>query len=231
MSAAAVYLRVSTDRCRFCRRKRHAPDLKCKRFEPEQEEVNQQPECERLCRARGWEPLWFTEKESGAAERPEWRRVLEHARRGEVVAVVFWAIDRTGRTMVQVAHDLSELFRWSVHVASVQDSWLDVGPGPARDLLVQVMAWVAQGERSRLIERTKAGQARARAAGKIIGRPQRVTAAAVSAALAYRERHPKVTLARLAELLEAAGHGRIKRGSLWTAIKARGGVPETGGAP
>jgi DNA invertase Pin-like site-specific DNA recombinase len=230
VTAAAVYLRVSTDRCKRCRRKKHAPDDKCPRFEVEQDEANQRPDCAKLCAARGWSPVWFEEKESGAKERPEWRRALEAARRGEVGAVVFWAVDRTGRTRVQVAHDLSELFRWNVHVASVQDAWIDVGPGPARDLLVQVMAWVAEGERARLIERTKAGQARARLEGKTIGRPPKVGPGVVAAAREYREKWPRASLAAVAKHLERAGLGRFKRGTLWSALQDAGDrVPETGG--
>lgn len=147
---AAIYLRVSTD---------------------EQQHANQLPDCERLCAARGWEPLLVVETESGAKQRPSWARVLELARRGEIGAVVIWALDRAGRTRIQVAHDLGELFRWRVQVVSVRDPWLDAAPGPLRDLLVQVMGWVAEGERDALIARTKAAQARARAEGKKIGRP------------------------------------------------------------
>lgn len=150
--AAAVYLRVSSKDGR-------------------QDEENQRPDCERLCAARGWVAVPFVERESGAKARPVWAALVEAARRGEVGAVVFWALDRVGRTRVQVAHDVAELGRFGVHIASVQDAWLDQPPGPLRDLLVQIMAWVAEGERRRLIERTKAGQARARALGKRIGRP------------------------------------------------------------
>jgi len=147
---AAIYLRVSTDG---------------------QTEANQEPDCLRLCAARGWEPLVIRETESGAKERPEWRRVVELARRGQVGAVVFWALDRIGRKRVQVAHDVSELARFKVAIVSVQDSWLDQPDGPLRDLLVQLLAWVAEGERRRLIERTRAGLARARREGKRFGRP------------------------------------------------------------
>src|SRR5688572_3602070 len=143
---AAVYLRVSSKDGR-------------------QDEANQEPDCARLCAARGWEPVFYRERESGVKARPEWRRVIESARRGHVGAVVFWALDRIGRTRVQVAHDLGELGRWNVHVASVQDAWVDQPPGPLRDLLVQIMGWIAEGERARLIERTKAGLERARALG------------------------------------------------------------------
>lgn len=162
---AAIYLRVSTD---------------------EQQHANQLPDCERLCAARGWEPVVHVETESGAKERPGWARVLEQARLGEIGAVVIWALDRAGRSRVQVAHDLGELFRWRVQVVSVRDPWLDATPGPLRDLLVQVLAWVAEGEREQLVQRTKAGLARARQQGKTLGRPKadekqlRLAAAAVA---------------------------------------------------
>jgi hypothetical protein len=61
----------------------------------------------------------------------------------------------------------------AAHVAlvSVKEAWAD-SSGPIRELLVAVMSWVAQQERRRLVERTKAGLARARANGKKIGRPR-----------------------------------------------------------
>jgi DNA invertase Pin-like site-specific DNA recombinase len=146
---AGNYLRVSTEK---------------------QDESNQEPDCRRLCEARGWEPVWYREVMSGAKKRPVWDRLKEDVRTGAIRVVVFWALDRTGRTRVQIAHDLGELFRFGAEVASVKDAWLDMPAGPTRDLLVQIMAWVAEGERSRLIERTKAGLVRAVAAGRKLGR-------------------------------------------------------------
>ena len=151
---AAIYLRVSTDK---------------------QTEENQEPDCLRLCEARGWEPVIYREVESGVKRRPKWDRLKDDVRTGACRAVVVWALDRTGRTRVQVAHDLSELFRWGAVVASVKDAWLDQATGPLRDLLVQIMAWVAEGERSRLIERTKAGLERARRLGVRLGRRPKIT--------------------------------------------------------
>lgn len=156
---AAVYLRVSTDK---------------------QDELAQEPDCLRLCEARKWEPVIYREVGSGVKQRPVWDRLKNDVRVGVVDAVVFWALDRTGRTRVQVAHDLGELFRYGAVVASVKDAWLDVGAGPLRDLLVQIMAWVAEGERQRLVERTKAGLVRAVALGRRLGRkplaPEKVEA-------------------------------------------------------
>lgn len=149
---AAVYLRVSSKDGR-------------------QDEANQEPDCLRLCAARGWEAVIFRERESGAKERPVWRSVLEAARLGKVQAVVFWAISRVGRNRAQVTHDIEAIYRWGAAVASVREGWLEQPMGPLRDLLLQFMAWTAQGEREELIERTRAGLARARAQGKRLGRP------------------------------------------------------------
>jgi len=146
---AAVYLRVSTDR---------------------QDEKNQEPDVLRVCRARNWEPVIFREQESGAKTRPEWEAVKQEVHRGEVGAVVLWALDRAGRDRVRLAHDVAELTRKGATVVSVREPWLDQPAGPMRDLLLQIMAWFAETERARLIERTRAGIARALAAGKTVGR-------------------------------------------------------------
>jgi putative DNA-invertase from lambdoid prophage Rac len=146
---AAIYLRVSTDG---------------------QDETNQEPDCARLCAARGWEPVFYREHESGAKRRPVWESVKLAAHRGEVGGVVIWALDRAGRDRVRLAHDVAEFARKNVSVISVKESWLDQPVGPLRDLLIQIMGWFAESERARLVERTKAGLARARAQGKKLGR-------------------------------------------------------------
>lgn len=51
-----------------------------------------------------------------------------------------------------------------------------------RSLLVAIFGWVAEQERLRLIERTRAGLARARAQGKRIGRPRASSIALTAAA-------------------------------------------------
>ena len=211
---AGVYLRVSTRK---------------------QDEENQEPDCARLCEARGWSPVWYREQASGAKRRPEWDRLLEACRVGQLRAVVFWAVDRTGRNKVQIAHDLSELLRWGAVVASVKDAWLDTAPGPMRDHLIDVMAWVAEGERIRLIERINAGLTRARAKGVKLGRPP----AEISGMLADEARAlraqgmswPKV-LAALRRKGWGAGRDGWRRFSRWTIARAvNGAKPVAGYAP
>lgn len=196
---AAVYLRVSSRDGR-------------------QDEANQEPDCARLCEARGWEPLIFRERESAAKARPIWRAVMESARLGEVRAVVVWSLDRIGRSRVQVAHDLAELLRWRVDVVSVKDPWLDQA-GPMRELLVQVMAWVAEGERARLIERTHAGLARARANGKRLGRPPSIPLAVLARVLELRAHPIHAGWRAVARTIEIEGLGKFSRAGLERAVE------------
>jgi DNA invertase Pin-like site-specific DNA recombinase len=84
---------------------------------------------------------------------------------------VIWAIDRFGRSMTGDLADVLELDRVGVEVISVRESWLDTG-GPVRNLLLAIISWIAEQERARLIERTKAGMAAARRRGARIGRPR-----------------------------------------------------------
>ena len=76
----------------------------------------------------------------------------------------------TGRTMQGAIALVLELDRVGVQVLSVHEPWLDTG-GPIRSLLVAIFGWVAEQERTRLIERIKAGITRAREKGTRSGQP------------------------------------------------------------
>ena len=150
----AIYARVSTD---------------------EQTAANQLPDIERLCAARGWQVAGrYVESVSGTARvRPELARMLGDAHRGQFGAVVVWALDRLGRGgIAEAVGFVQQLESRGVQLVSVRESWLDM-TGPTRSLLVAIFGWLAQQERVRLVERTKAGMARARAAGVHVGRPRK----------------------------------------------------------
>ena len=153
LSDAAVYHRVST---------------------AGQSPANQGPECARLARARGLSIVRvYNEWGSAGGRRPVFDDMLDDARRGEFRVLIVWALDRFGRSMVGNVRLLLELDRLGVTVISVREPWLDTG-GPVRDLLVSIFSWVAEQERTRLGERTRAGLERARARGAALGRPRRV---------------------------------------------------------
>ncbi len=156
----SVYLRVSTDR---------------------QTVVNQAAEVRQLALARGYEAVLYEEVESAAKARPVLDRMLADVRAGRVQAVAIWALDRLHRSMTGAINTVLELDRLGVPVLSVREGWLDTS-GPVRPLLVAIFGWVAEQERTRLIERTKAGLERARREGKPLGRP-RVSPLKVAAAV------------------------------------------------
>lgn len=147
---AALYVRVSTD---------------------QQTAKNQLAEVRQLAAARGYEPVLYEEVESAAKARPTFNRMLADARAGRVRAILVWALDRLHRSMLGAIQDVLELDRIGVPVLSVREGWLDTS-GPVRPLLVAIFGWVAEQERARLIERTKAGLARARQDGVRLGRPR-----------------------------------------------------------
>ena len=95
---------------------------------------------------------------------------------------------------------------------SARENWLDTD-SPVRPLLVAIFGWVAEQERTRLIERTKAGMARARQEGKKIGRPRTSTVMLRAAADLVRDGMP---------VAEAARVKRVSRASLrrWMAERA-----------
>lgn len=95
---------------------------------------------------------------------------MKDVKKGSFDVVIFWALDRIGRSMIGNLTDVLELDRIGVKVVSVRESWLDTS-GPVRNLLVASFSWVAEQERNRLVERTKAGLASARRRGVRVGRP------------------------------------------------------------
>jgi DNA invertase Pin-like site-specific DNA recombinase len=188
---AAVYVRVSTDR---------------------QTVQNQLADLERLAQARGYEVTIYEEVESAAKARPVLDRLLADARAGRVQAVAVWALDRLHRSMVGAIQTVLELDRLGVRVLSARESWLDTD-SPVRPLLVAIFGWVAEQERTRLIERTRAGMARARQEGKKIGRPRTSTVMLHAAADLVRTGVP---------VAEAARSKGVSRASLrrWMAERA-----------
>jgi putative DNA-invertase from lambdoid prophage Rac len=187
---AALYLRVSTGM---------------------QETENQRPDILQVVRTRGLEIVQiFDEKMSAAKERPEFKKMLLAAHRGSFDCLVIWSLDRFGRSMVGNLQAVIELDRIGVQVISVREQWLDTS-GPVRSLLIAIFSWVAEQERLRISERTKAGLERARRQGKQIGRPKATINMPVALALRDRglsirqmARELKIGASTLHRLLAAA---------------------------
>lgn len=115
----------------------------------------------------------YVDQASGAkAEREEFKRMMEDARKRKFDVLLIWALDRLSREgIAKLSNHLALLKSYGVRVLSNQESWLDTS-GPVADLLVAIFAWIGAFERQRFGERVKAGVQIARAKGKILGRPK-----------------------------------------------------------
>lgn len=127
-------------------------------------------------RQRGHEvTLEVVETGSGANnDRPGLLRVLDAARAGAIDVVICWKLDRFGRSALDVLHNLQQLDAAGVGFTCTTQA-IDWRPGgdPMSRMLVTMLAAVAEFERELIRERTRVGMARAKRAGKPIGRPRR----------------------------------------------------------
>jgi putative DNA-invertase from lambdoid prophage Rac len=88
--------------------------------------------------------------------------------------VVVAKLDRLGRDAPDVLATIKLLAGLGVEVVVLQLGKLDL-TSPAGKLMLAMLAAVAEMERDLIVERTQAGLARAKAEGKILGRPAKTT--------------------------------------------------------
>ena len=114
----------------------------------------------------------FTDKASGARwDRPELNRLLEHLRPEDVLVV--WKLDRLSRSLRDLLFLLDQLDRVGAGFRSLTES-IDTTTAAGR-MMMQMLGAFAEFERQILKERTKAGLDAARKAGRIGGRPSKLT--------------------------------------------------------
>lgn len=133
----------------------------------------------------------------GTAARQQLKALFDAAHRREFDLVLFWALDRFSREgMVRTVEYLKRLDAAGVKFHSFTEEWLSSDNELARDILLAVMASLAKQEAVKISERTKAGLARARAAGKSLGRPSLDPAVATKIKKA-KLKNPSVSLREL----------------------------------
>jgi DNA invertase Pin-like site-specific DNA recombinase len=92
------------------------------------------------------------------------------ASRREFDCLVTWALDRLSREGVAKTFEHIKVLRsYGVQYVSFTEAHFRT-TGPAGELMIAVAAWIAEQEHRRISERTKAGLAKARRAGRIGGR-------------------------------------------------------------
>jgi len=149
----ALYVRVSTD---------------------EQTTDNQRRELEGVAKRSGWKIVDIYEDNgisgaNGREKRPALDKLLKDAARREFDMIAAWSVDRLGRSLQHLIGLLEELQALGVDLYLHQQG-LDTST-PSGRAMFQMCGVFAEFERAMLVERTKAGLARARAKGMRLGRP------------------------------------------------------------
>lgn len=107
-----------------------------------------------------------------AADRPQFSAMLGKLRKGETVVVS--KLDRLGRNAVDVQQTVRQLDAMGVKVVVLQLGNVDLN-STAGKMILSVLSAVAEMERDLNRERTMSGLIRARAEGRVGGRPRGTT--------------------------------------------------------
>lgn len=159
MKYAFAYLRVSTE---------------------EQTVQNQKLALEKWAQDNNYQILDFFEDSAVSGRVPATQRrgfcdLMEIVKTAQVDAVLVYELSRVGRTFWDTLDAIKAIER---HVpllsCSPRESFLQTTEPSVRKLMLGILTWVAEREREMLVQRTKDGMERARAAGRGIGRPPKV---------------------------------------------------------
>jgi DNA invertase Pin-like site-specific DNA recombinase len=117
----------------------------------------------------------YIDRASGkTAQRDAFKDLFAAASRREFGVVLVWALDRfTREGVTETFIHIRKLLDYGVQFESYSEAHFRT-TGPAGELMLAIAAWIAKQERIRISERTKAGLARARAKGRVGGRPAKV---------------------------------------------------------
>jgi DNA invertase Pin-like site-specific DNA recombinase len=149
----AIYCRISTDK---------------------QDNQNQLDQLRAFAATQGWTiRREYVDIASGKnSDRDQFKELFKAASRREFDFVLFWSLDRFSRDgALQTLTQLQTLTHYGVGYRSFSELYLD-SCGVFREAVISILAVIAKQERVRLSERTKAGLQRAKAQGRVGGRPR-----------------------------------------------------------
>jgi DNA invertase Pin-like site-specific DNA recombinase len=151
----AIYARTSTDDGR-------------------QELTNQTRELHAYAERMGWKVVGeYLDQVSGRkADRPQFQAAMRDARKRKYDVLLFWSLDRLTREgVLKTLLILNQLTGYGVKYRSLQEQWID-SLGEFSDAIIGILATVAKFEANRMSSRVRSGLARAKAEGKVLGRPK-----------------------------------------------------------
>jgi DNA invertase Pin-like site-specific DNA recombinase len=139
-----------------------------------QDTENQVLQLRRFAEKLGWTIVReYVDHASGKhSDREQFKKMLTAASRREFDVLLFWSLDRLSREgVVETLNHLQRLTGYGVDYRSFTEQYLD-STGVFKEAVIGILAAVAKQERIRLSERTIAGLERARAQGRVGGRPR-----------------------------------------------------------
>lgn len=139
-----------------------------------QDTENQIRQLREFCAKQGWTIVFEYVDHASAknGDREQFQEMFAAASRREFDVVLFWALDRFSREGVyETLQHLQRLTSYGVGFHSFTEQYLD-SCGLFKDAVISILATIAKQERIRLSERTIAGLERAKAKGRMVGRPR-----------------------------------------------------------
>jgi DNA invertase Pin-like site-specific DNA recombinase len=139
-----------------------------------QDADNQLDQLRAFATTQGWTVVHeYVDRASGKrGDREQFQKMFAGASRREFDCVLFWSLDRLSREgTVQTLNHLERLTGYGVNYRSFTEQYLD-STGMFKEAVIGILAAVAKQERVRLSERTIAGLQRAKAQGRVGGRPK-----------------------------------------------------------
>jgi DNA invertase Pin-like site-specific DNA recombinase len=139
-----------------------------------QDTENQLRQLRDFAATQGWTVVHeYIDRASGKhSDREQFQKMFAAASRREFDILIFWSLDRLSREgTVETLNHLQRLTGYGVNYRSFTEQYLD-STGIFKEAVIGILAAVAKQERVRLSERTLVGLERARAQGRVGGRPK-----------------------------------------------------------
>ena len=185
-----------------------------------QDPDNQAMRLNQVMKARGFqesEYVFFVDFASGAdPNRPELDRLLRAAQHGKIQHIIATKLDRLARSTINLLSIMEKLDTWKVTVEFL-DQPIDTST-PMGKMMLTVLGAMAEFERELIRDRTNDGLAKAKAQGRVGGRPKReLSEYQLKKAKEILERNPQISHEEL-----AANFQGISRATLIKLLREKG---------
>jgi DNA invertase Pin-like site-specific DNA recombinase len=207
MKRAALYARVSTDKCRICGRNKRKHEADSSHAFKGQDSSRQLRELRLFAKAKGWTVvIELTDEMSAAKFRPGLEKLWRLVESGKVDVIIVHEFTRFARSTIELLHALTRFQKAQADFISLKEQ-IDTSTAMGK-MVFTVMAALAEFERALISERVRSGMANAAAKGIRLGRP----------AIGFEQKKPRAVL-NLAQVLRWRAQGVA-----WRTLEKKTGV-------